>query len=205
VSVLSPLIIGAASVAALHTLAPDHWMPFTALARANRWSTAQLLRTTILCGFGHVTLSALLALSASLIGLEVIQRVGTRLQEQATWLLIVFGCAYLIWGLWRSFGRHHHRHWHHGVTTTSLLIIFSSDICVALIPLVFAATVNGLLAVVAVIVVYEVATIGSMVLLVLASHHGVRRIEIAWMDRYGDAVAGGVIVFVGGAMVLLGI
>ena len=35
---LAALIAGAATVGTLHTLAPDHWLPFAALGRANRWS-----------------------------------------------------------------------------------------------------------------------------------------------------------------------
>ena len=35
-------------------------VPFTALGRANGWSTKQLVRTTFLCGFAHVTVTAIL-------------------------------------------------------------------------------------------------------------------------------------------------
>ena len=56
-------LAGAAiSVGALHTLAPDHWLPFAALARAQGWSAGRTARVTFLCGFGHVTVSALFGL-----------------------------------------------------------------------------------------------------------------------------------------------
>ena len=64
------LPIAAATVGALHTLAPDHWMPFAALARARGWTPARALRTTILCGLGHVTVSAILGIAALSIGLR---------------------------------------------------------------------------------------------------------------------------------------
>ncbi|HEX9501992.1 MAG TPA: hypothetical protein VGA10_10095 [Thermoanaerobaculia bacterium] len=64
-------------------------------------------------------------------------------------------------------------------------------------PLVFAASIEGVAAVAAVIIVYEVATIATMVTLVLSAHTGVRRLEMPWIDRYGDAVAGAVIVCIG--------
>ena len=32
------LALAAASVGALHSVAPDHWVPFAALARARGWS-----------------------------------------------------------------------------------------------------------------------------------------------------------------------
>ena len=201
---LAALIAGAATVGALHTLAPDHWMPFAALGRANRWSTGKLIRTTIFCGMGHVTVSAVLALIASFAGLQVIERIGSHLAEQATLLLIAFGLAYLVWGLRRSFSAHQHRHWHGPVTAGSLFVIFSLDICVALMPLVFAAMVEGPLAVTSVIVMYEFATIATMIALVMLSHHGASRLNFSWMDRFGQPAAGAVIVVVGTAMILLG-
>jgi hypothetical protein len=204
-TLLSALVAGAATVGCLHTLAPDHWMPFAALGRANGWATGRVLRTTMICGLGHVTVSAILSLLAAYAGLEAFERIGSRLAEQATFLLIVFGALYLIWGLWRSFSGHHHRHWHGPVTAGSLFVIFSLDICVALMPLVFAALTRGTATVVAVIVTYELATIGTMVLLVLISHRGAQRLNFAWIDRFGQAVAGAVIVMIGSAMVWLGI
>ncbi len=203
-SLLSALVAGAATVGCLHTLAPDHWMPFAALGRANRWSAGRVVRTTILCGLGHVTVSAILSLIAAYAGLQVIERLGSRLAEQATFLLIAFGALYLMWGLWRSFSGHHHRHWHGPITAGSLFVIFSLDICVALMPLVFTAMSSGAAAVVAVILTYELATIGTMVALVLLSRHGAERLHFSWLDRFGQATAGAVIVVVGSAMVLLG-
>ena len=32
------LVAAAISIGSIHTLAPDHWVPFAALARAQRWS-----------------------------------------------------------------------------------------------------------------------------------------------------------------------
>ena len=204
-TLLSALVAGAATVGCLHTLAPDHWMPFAALGRANRWPTRRLVSTTMLCGLGHVTVSAILSLIAAYAGLQVIERIGARLAEQATFLLIVFGALYLMWGLRRSFSGHHHRHWDGPLTAGSLFVIFSLDICVALMPLVFAALTKGAVAVAAVIITYELATIGTMVALVLLSHHGAQRLHFSWIDRFGQALAGGVIVMVGSAMVWLGI
>ena len=57
------LAAAAVTVGSLHTLAPDHWIPFAALARARGWSSGRTLRVTLLCGFGHVTVSALLGLA----------------------------------------------------------------------------------------------------------------------------------------------
>ena len=54
------LALTAATVGSLHSIAPDHWVPFAAVARARGWSAARTARVTLLCGFGHVTVSAAL-------------------------------------------------------------------------------------------------------------------------------------------------
>ena len=56
-----------------------------------------------------------------------------------------------------------------------------------------------------VIVAYELATIGTMVVMVTIAHASARTLRAPWLDRYGDAIAGGVIVFVGAMVSLLGI
>jgi nickel/cobalt exporter len=204
VNVVPALMLAAATVGALHTVAPDHWVPFAALARSNRWSARRTARTTVLCGFGHVTVSAVLALLVSFAGLEFLEHVGAQMQRQATFLLIAFGFVYLVWGLRRSFSGHKHHH-HSTLTEWSLFLLFCADPCVAVMPLVFAASVNGIAAVVSVILVYELATILTMVTFVLAAHAGVRRLEFHWIDRFGDALAGAVIVCIGAFVGLLGI
>lgn len=213
------LIFAAATVGALHTMAPDHWMPFAALARARGWSVRRATRTTILCGFGHVTVSAALGIAALFAGLGVIHAIGSRLESQATGLLMGFGMVYMIWGLRRSFRRdphavihprdHHHSHGahehDHGLTEWSLFLLFSADPCVAVIPMIMAAAGGGVASVAAVVITYEIATIATMVILVAAAHAGVSTLRAPWLDRYGDAAAGAFIVTVGAAMAVLGL
>jgi hypothetical protein len=49
----------------------------------------------------------------------------------------------------------------------------------------------------ALVVLYELATIATMVALVLPARAGARLIGGAWFTRYGDATAGGLIVLTG--------
>ena len=209
----------AAAVGALHTLAPDHWMPFAALARSRGWSPLRTARTTVACGFGHVTVSAALGVAALFAGLGAIHLIGGTLAGYANLLLIAFGLVYMLWGLHRSFRRdplgvlhahdHHHAHGHHdhdhGLTEWSLFLLFAADPCVAVVPMILAAASAGWLAVGAVILAYEVATIATMVILVTAAHAGIRVLRAPFLDRFGDAVAGAFIVVVGAAVRALGI
>src|SRR5689334_436845 len=104
------LVVAAVSVGALHTLAPDHWLPFVALARAERWPALRTAAVTALCGLGHVSVSVALGLCGAVVGLELVERFGRRLESVAGFLLIAFGLAYGAWGLHRAIGRRWHHH-----------------------------------------------------------------------------------------------
>jgi hypothetical protein len=47
------LILAAISVAGLHAVLPDHWMPVALVARAERWPLGHTLRVGIWTGVGH--------------------------------------------------------------------------------------------------------------------------------------------------------
>ena len=207
------LAVAAVTVGSLHTLAPDHWVPFAALARAQGWSRARTARITALCGFGHVTVSALLGVLALVFGLEMLRVVGERMEAVAGLLLIGFGLVYAVYGLRRAAGAHVHGHHHahydhvhgpHTMTPWALFLLFSADPCVAVIPILFAAAPLGALRAAAVVGAYEIATIGTMVALVLPAAAAARRVTGHWVEHYGDAAAGGIIAGVGALVVALG-
>jgi len=203
------LALAAASVGALHSVAPDHWVPFAALARARGWSAWKTARITLACGFGHVTVSALLGLLALVLGLEALKVFGQRLESVAGLLLMGFGLAYAVWGLRRTMGERLDHHSHEvdssNATAWTLFALFSADPCVAVMPILFAAAPLGAGHATAVVLVYEAATLGAMIPLVLLSRAGVSRLKWHWLDHHANTAAGGVIAAVGLAVTLLGI
>jgi hypothetical protein len=208
-------LAGAAlSIGSLHTAAPDHWLPFAALARARGWSAGRTARVTLLCGFGHVTVSALFGLLGLLFGVAVLESLGERMSALAPLLLIGFGVVYALWGLKRVFAPRLHGHAHshydhvHEESRTSvrtLFLLFAADPCVAVVPLMFAAAPLGPGKTLAIVLLYEVATLGTMLLLVLPARAGARLLHAPFLERYGDVAAGGVIVAVGVVVTLLGV
>jgi ABC-type nickel/cobalt efflux system permease component RcnA len=253
------VLVGAAiSVGSIHTLAPDHWMPFAVLARAERWSARRTVVVTALCGLGHVTTSVALGALAVVSGRELFEVFGRRLEGAAGLLLVGFGVAYGMWGLHRRMRDRAHAHAHaHGIphahmpgltrafshqpsrlrsrderasyvearrsadgaeaaavchgsvhrrlTAWSLFLLFSADPCVAVIPLMFAATPLGWTGTLAVVAAYELATMATMVVLVLPARAAMHTIRGAWADEWGDALAGGVVACVGLAVIGFGI
>jgi hypothetical protein len=227
------LVLAAAGVAALHALAPDHWVPFAALARSERWSASRTALVTAICGAGHVTVSVVIGLAGAWLGVGLFEAYGARLEGVAPLVLVGFGLAYAAWGSGRlvrerwhrrmhdaggrtcgSAGdgqhshRHHHQHHHLDhppATARALFLLFCADPCVAVIPLMFAASASGWPAAAAVVAVYETATIVTMVLLVLPARAVTHAIRGHWIDRYGDVLAGSLIATVGVLVIRLGI
>ena len=206
------LALAAVTVGSLHTIAPDHWVPFAALARAQGWSRGRTARVTALCGFGHVTVSVVLGALALLFGLEVLRIIGERMEAVAGLLLIGFGLVYAVHGL-RHAASHLHGHAHahydhvhrpHAMTPWALFLVFSADPCIAVMPILFAAAPLGLWRTAVVVGAYELATIGAMVALVLPASAAAKRFGAPWTARYGDAAAGGVIASVGILVAALG-
>jgi nickel/cobalt exporter len=208
------LALGAVTLGSLHTIAPDHWVPFAALSRAQGWSRARTARITALCGVGHVTGSVLLGVLALAFGLEMLHVVGRRMESAAGLLLVGFGLVYAVLGVRRTAGERFHGHRHHHydhvhepskMTPWALFLLFSADPCVAVIPILFAAAPLGALRTIVIVCAYELATIATMIALVLPARAAVNRLHAPWIARYGDAAAGAVIAAVGVLVTVLGI
>jgi hypothetical protein len=154
----------------------------------------------------------LLGLLALMFGTRLFQSFGERMVSVAGLLLIGFGVAYAVWGLRGAFAHrlhgHHHHHYDHvhdpsRVSTWSLFLIYCADPCIALIPILFAAAPLSSTETIAIIVAYEMAAVGAMVVLVALAHSGAQLLKSKWLDRYGDSVAGGLIVATGVMVAIL--
>jgi len=205
-SLFASLILAAITVGSLHSLAPDHWLPIAAVARARDWSRGRAARVAFLCGFGHVTVSVMLGLLALLFGEQVLRSVGERMVSLAGLLLIGFGVVYALWGMRSAmahrFHGHHHHHYDHvhdpsNASTWSLFLIYCADPCIAVVPILFAAAPLSTVEQISIVVAYEVATVSAMVVLVALAHSWARRFKGQWIERYGDSTAGALIVATG--------
>lgn len=213
-SLLPALAFAAASIGVLHTLAPDHWLPIAAVGRARNWSHRRTARVALLCGFGHVTVSAALGLVALFSGTAIVEAFGARSASIAGVLLIGFGTAYALWGarhaIMRKLHGHSHGHFDHvhdpsAKSTWALFAIYCADPCIAVVPIIFAAAPLSIPATIGIVVVYEVATIATMVGLTMAARAGTSVIRGRWVDRYGDTAAGALIAATGIGVGILGV
>ncbi|MCK4753439.1 MAG: sulfite exporter TauE/SafE family protein [Planctomycetes bacterium] len=233
---LNALIVTAAMIGFFHTLlGPDHYLPFTMISWARKWSTAKTVVITFLCGLGHIASSVVLGLVGVTFGLAVrrLEIFESVRGNVAAWLLITFGLMYFAWGLrrgWRnkshehhhSHGiddRHSHLHNHHdkhihvhgeeggkNVTPWVLFIIFVFGPCEPLIPiLMYPAAKSSLFGLVVVTSVFGAVTIATMLGLVLLSRAGVNFLKLPRLERFSHAIAGATICLCGLAIQFLGL
>lgn len=109
------LVVTTLSTAALHTLIPDHWLPFVLVARSERWGGRRTALLTGLAAALHVGVSLALALAAHYLarGAEEVVGIGESFATLSSLFLVAFGVAYALWflvkgGHQHSFGMHPH-------------------------------------------------------------------------------------------------
>jgi nickel/cobalt exporter len=207
---LSALLITAFLTAVIHTAAgPDHYLPFIALGRSRNWSFTKTSLITLVAGLGHVLSSILigavgLALS---IQLHLLEKFEALRGDFVPWMLIAFGLIYALWGLYKV--KHHHHHEEQAPQGKKLIpwllfIIFVFGPCEPLIPLLmFPAAAYGIGAAFLVSLIFLIGTLGTMMIIVLASLYGLHKIP-AGFHRYGHSLAGTVILSCG-VLVKLGL
>jgi len=202
------LLLSTVTIGVLHALAPDHWLPFVMLGRAQNWSRSKLSWVTILAGIGHVSSSLLIGTVGVLLGFaaEKINLWESYRGNIASLLLIGFGIAYMVWGL-KNWGR---RHTHHldRAKVVSYWTLFTLTVfgpCEPLIPLIFAGSTFGWASVAGIFLLFGFSTIFMMLVQVHLASFGVALFRWHWFEHASDVVAGGVIALTGIMIRFLGI
>lgn len=214
---------------------PDHYLPFVMMSWARKWSSAKTAVITLLCGLGHIGSSVVLgfvgvSLGLALKKLELVESVRGNL---AAWLFTAFGLVYFVWGLHRAYRKHPHRHAHahsdvtphththnhfgyhthvhdtEGAVSIAPWVLFAVFVfgpCETLIPFVmYPAARQGWFELVVVTSVFGIATIATMLAVVLLGRAGVNFLPLTKIQRFSHATAGAAILLCGLAIVLLGL
>jgi len=206
------LLLSTLSIAFVHALAPDHWMPFAVIGKAQKWSRAKLMLMTFVSGIGHVGSSIAVGAIGILLGfsLSKLTAAETHRGEIALWLLIGFGIAYTIWGIKKA-RDYKHEHMDPAtmksktVTLWTLFAIFVLGPCEPLIPLMFLATDYGWSGILVTSLTFSAVTIFMMLIQSLLAYAGIQLIRHDIAERYSHAFAGFVIFLTGAFVMLLGI
>jgi nickel/cobalt transporter (NicO) family protein len=99
-------------VGVLHTIAPDHWVPITLIARQRGWSKKETARVALQAGIGHVITTLVLAGIVWVAGVAVASQFGHVIDSISSVALVTFGLWIAIssWREIRSGEGHGHSH-----------------------------------------------------------------------------------------------
>ncbi|PZF72248.1 hypothetical protein [Taibaiella soli] len=228
---LTTLILSAITISCLHTASgPDHYLPFIVLSRSRKWSISKTIWWTVICGIGHILSSVLLGLIGVLVGwqlsrLSVFQDIRGNVSG---WCLLLFGIAYLLWGLRKAYLNKPHKHFEvynnediyvyehrHGeavlpqnrvkITPWILFAIFVMGPSEPLVPLLFYSGVRrSSLEIIVLITVFAVFTVLTMLTMVLIGCYGYSFFKTDKLERYVHAIGGAVVTICGVGVLFLG-
>jgi hypothetical protein len=107
------LCASALTIGMIHTISgPDHYLPLIVFSRARKWNVWQTLGWTLLCAIGHVLASVAVGMIGVYLGWEL-SRQNWQMDIRgslAGWTLLIFGFAYLLWGIRKAIRGTTHKH-----------------------------------------------------------------------------------------------
>ncbi|BBN06724.1 hypothetical protein MPTK1_3g23420 [Marchantia polymorpha subsp. ruderalis] len=187
---------GIATVSVLHSFIPTHWLPFSIVGRAQKWSITRTLIVTAIGAVCHV-------LSTSLLGLVAIKMANTIAGEEtvhklASLLLIVLGGTYIIL-FFSGKGGHGHGHNHNmeKMAVAGLVLVPALSPCATTLPVFLAVGDSSTSALLLAIGVLLISTMTVMCSLVALSFYGASQLKFHWIERYDKMLVGVVLCLVG--------
>jgi len=216
------LLVAALSIGFIHTLiGPDHYLPFVALGKSNKWTDARTLSVTFLCGLGHVVSSLAMGAIGIALGASVgaLENVDSSRSDIVKWMFLVFGVCYTIYGIKLALVQsvnvdsdaesithahaHSCRHCHNidisrNASFWVLFIIFLFGPCEVLIPLLIYPAANfNWYEVFSIALAFSLSTVLTMILAVAALLYGMR-FAGGWtekLERWNHAITGAILIF----------
>jgi hypothetical protein len=212
---LLALLLAAAGVGVGHAVLPDHWVPLAVVSRAQHYPLRRTLRLSTAAGAAHVLLSLLLGAVVIAVGLRFREVIEHNEAMIVGGLLALTGAVFLAIEL-LGHGHHHHpqpTHGHghghgHGPATAvasprpKLLAVVlpfgaaaSPDLTI--LPVFLAASALGALAAIGAVLVFALATLGTIVGLTVLAAGSAARLRSALIDRYAGPITALVLLVIG--------
>ncbi|KAG4962083.1 hypothetical protein JHK82_038769 [Glycine max] len=197
---------GIATVSLLHSFIPTHWLPFSIVGRAQKWTLSTTLivrfRDCAFLLFGSALGAILHVISTSLLGITAITMANTIAGEEtvhkvASLLLVFLGGSYIILFLMGKGGHSHsHNQPMEKMAVAGLILVPALSPCATTLP-VFLAVGNSSSMMVLAIIVLLFSTITVMTSLVALSFYGASQLKFHWVERYDKLLVGSVLCLVG--------
>lgn len=203
------LLTAGFSVALVHAALPTHWLPFVLAGRAQKWSDRKTMMVTGVAGGGHAIFTAVLGALAAVAGAAVDRWSRSLFPWIAGGVLVAFGLFYL----WRhvrggGHGGHDHGHVHghdHGsrrsrsdhATVLGLIAMLMFSPCEGFFPVYVAGARDGWWGFLWLSAALTVATLGAMLAFTGLALRGLQHLKFERLERYENAIVGGMLVAIG--------
>ena len=204
-------ITNALLIGGIHTLVEGtgRCLPLLAIAKLQNWSIARTLLWTFLCSLSHIVVGVVVALAFLYLGNTlsengIINRDAICTMTLTAYLSIALGFLYLFWGIRRQCHRHLHDHacGHtvRKIAPWTLIAIYAFSPCGIVLASFLTSATLGMFYLTVTAIVFAIVTILPMMLLVYLGMRGLNTIRSGWLDRYCDAIGGGVFLVCGLAL-----
>lgn len=189
---------GIATVSILHSFIPTHWLPFSVVGRAQKWTIYQTLLVTALGAVCHVA-------STSILGFTAVTMAHTLAGEErvnaiASLVLVLLGAAYIVLHTF-GHGGHMHSHSHGGqvekMAVAGLILVPALSPCATTLPVFLAVGDSSRSTMLAAVLVLLLSTMTVMLTLVSLSFYGAAQLKFGWVERYDKLLVGSVLCAVG--------
>lgn len=187
-------------ISILHAVIPNHWLPVIAIGRREKWTTAEVIRITLVCGIAHGLSTTLLGIFLGLVGHQLDKTVSFFTGLVAPIILILIGIIFIY--------RHHvHKHFHlHDsvkkkrskraiVAALTAAMFLSPCLEIEAFFLMAGAIDKSLIAFVAVL--YIVISTTGMVLLVSQAYRGLLKLNWHLLEHNAGIITGVTLVLTG--------
>ncbi|WP_439584310.1 hypothetical protein [Dyadobacter bucti] len=191
---MNQIILGSIALSLIHALIPSHWLPFITIGKAQGWDLPHILKTTFLAGIAHTISTTIFGLLASFAGFQLSNNQYIISSTIVPILLLGLG----VWFIMQHYRAHDHSHINEKVMNgkTYKQLLFSLAIMMFLSPCFeisayfLSAGAIGWPAVATIIVIYNFLTITGMLLMVWLGHHGIKRLNIHWLQHNEQLITG---------------
>ncbi len=183
------LLGGTVLLAALHMLAPDHWLPLMAVSSARKFSARKKYTISSLLGFLHAMTSMVVALAALTTGILLIGHYLTYLYDGGIVLLIVVGIYFILNGYFESSNREEKENvsiW------TALGISVFPDL--ALLPIMITGVQLNVVQLGSILIMFTIVSGVTLPVVVLAASGGFSKVIERIPSRYVDFVMGAILI-----------
>ena len=198
------LLTAVLSISLLHTVMPNHWLPFVMMWKTQKWTKKKTLSVCAIASIGHVVVTILLAMAAVWLGSELLKRAGDFAEPLAGWILITFGIIYIILSFLKGAHEHHiNERLTDKVAVYGLILMLTFSPCEAVLPIFFASTPIGWKLIIVLSSIFAVFTFAGMLTMTYLSMIKLEEIKISISERLEKLISGAVVVVLGVALLLI--